>query len=206
MNPKKYQQKFDMSLVSLDNFAFSTEPTSFDRSFLFKKEKPLRIPTFSQLVDIIDWAHNHRGEEPAQYILTAMRDHGLSSNTVMLYAPETIHVQDNPDRDNFELVINKKESKKTDYGFKTGELTPKELANHQIVAALSNSSQAQKLAEITKQSNYNPILESYSEAQENKKIIPVIYGHPESRLIILANSKARNLPEERLTFLVTNKN
>ena len=139
-------------------------------------------PTFSETVSLIYPAFVNDKEKKVEEfndIKKIMKDNWLWGFTGILYTPETIYVQDNPEirngmpfMDEGDLVKKLEQNdpsvRQVQYGFNTGSMSALSLVKNEFVIALAGEEGADKLAQIADTFKINPYLWSFKNVNENQ--------------------------------------
>ena len=125
--------------------------------------------TMAQTASLVYAAFNSSGRYSDE-IKEIMKERLLWAFTGNLYAPNKgVYIQDNPEiRDNMPFMEESDLARRLEegdegviyvpFGFKTGEMTPLELAKNAYVKALAGAEGAEKLAEVADKYKKNPYL------------------------------------------------
>jgi len=129
--------------------------------------KGFRMPTMSELTQLVYASLENQDYETAKNVFKTLRNHLLTGNTGIHYTFDGMYVQENPDLRNREVFMDEKTLKNklssyeekgvvfsddrkirfTPYGFKRGSQTPLELSkNSGIIALVNGEENAEKLA------------------------------------------------------------
>ena len=137
----------------------------------------LKRPSMSQVVSLVNTAFNS-DDKYSKEIQRILKENFLWAFTGQLYIPkEGVYFQDDPKIRNEMPFMNKSDLETkleksdpsvrfTPFGFKTGEMTPSELAKNTFVIAQAGEEGADKLAEVAGKFKDNPFLLSFESVDE----------------------------------------
>lgn len=144
-------------------------------------------PIFRDTVSLAHTAWQNPDEKYSQEIIKLMKDAWLVADTGILYIPEKgVYVQDHPktDKNGWPVMDEKTLASKlkakdnsvrfTDYNYKTGEQTPKQLAKNSFIKALAGSKkQADLLAKIAGKYSDKPYLYAFDKSDIDEPTLRV---------------------------------
>ncbi len=140
------------------------------------KRTGLHKPTLAQTASLVNTAFNS-DDRYSQEIKELMKKGWLWGFTGVLYVPkEGAYFEDNPkvkdgkpylERSDLIKKLEKKDPsvRFTPFGFKLGEMTPKELRKNQFIIGLAGEEGADKLAEVAGKHRLNPVVYGFDSVQ-----------------------------------------
>jgi hypothetical protein len=177
--------KFNAKRVELRTFAGlrdSENPSPYGKGF--------RMPTVSECVSLLYASlENKREYKTAKNVVKTLKYRWITGNTGILYVPEGMFVQDNPELDRGEIVMDQRELEKklgsheetgvkfskdrrirfTPYDFEKRSQTPLKLSTNKGIIALvggeKNAGKFAKASEHWKKKPYFQILENVNSPQ-----------------------------------------
>ena len=169
-----FKEKVGVTTIELDEgLVFNSKrvgPMNFNGLRNADYGQDFRMPTMPELVPLVYASLENKNYETAQNVIKTLKNHWITGNTGILYVPEGMFVQDNPNIRNGKISMNKKTLKNklgsyeekgvvfsedknvrfVPYGFKKESQTPLELSQNTGISALVNGQEnAEKIAKAS---------------------------------------------------------
>jgi len=137
----------------------------------------LKPATMAETASLVHAAFNSDNEYSKEISGIVRSEWPLWAFTGILYTPRLGYVQDNPGtRDGMpymdesdlikKLKANDPSVRTFNYGYKTGEMSPKKLAENEFVQALAGEEGAEKLAKVARKYKAQPCLRSFESVNQ----------------------------------------